>query len=122
MNDPILSPERVEEMRKRAEAATPGEWAFTRDPAYLVSEDGVAPVLCADRHGVCGSHEDKIFIAHAREDLPALIASHEVLRKRVEELEAHPRMFICSACAEKQVEVALRTLWNKAKEIGGGGV
>ena len=91
----------------RAKAATPGPWGWYDPPGagygpQIESEEqharwgGMACVLvtaevcsaCRERGAPClsGKQEDKDFIAHAREDIPALIAEVRRLREEKEGL------------------------------------
>lgn len=88
---PPLTPEALAEIRKRAEAATPGpweprdpDWWQLEDPDYADKTDGIQ---AAGRSimGTCdgcpaGKYDDAVFIAHARTDIPALLAEVERLR------------------------------------------
>lgn len=81
MSEP-MSDERLEQIQARAVAATPGPWDCYGDGAHEVFDAGeysdgdpgevVAPVVT--------KLNDAEFIAHAREDIPALLA--EVARLR----------------------------------------
>ena len=81
MSEP-MSDERLEQIQARAVAATPGPWDCYGDGAYEVFDAGeyrdgdpgevVAPVVT--------KLNDAEFIAHARGDIPALLA--EVARLR----------------------------------------
>jgi hypothetical protein len=58
----------------RCAAATPGPWT-----AHPYAEDfEIQPVACGQDYGVC-SRADAEFIAHAREDIPALLAEIDKL-------------------------------------------
>lgn len=132
----MLDERRLEEIRARCEAATPGPWAWERhdDPAYdraqLVAPcesegcphanlgdgrfdeaanlyardcaDGCRTVMVAEfdellaEQDPCDfrpSEADGDFIAHARTDLPDLLADNAALRARVAELEAASARF-----------------------------
>lgn len=84
----------LDEIEQRANAATPGPWRIVRDQT-----DGFYGEEAYDIHAGDGStvaqggtledggpsvgacyHEDAEFIAHAREDIPALIAEVKRLR------------------------------------------
>ena len=77
-------------IKARCEAATPGPWYVDRggefdDPYYSI------PSVCRDRYGdnslMVGSDKATAeFIAHARTDVPALVAEVERLRAEVEGL------------------------------------
>lgn len=79
----------LDAIRQRADAATPGPWGVEQYGttlavhAYQVS-DAVAMIGDED-HPPAGS--DAEFIAHAREDVPALLAEVDRLTARVADLE-----------------------------------
>src|SRR5688500_14177874 len=58
--------ESIEEIEKRAEAATPGPWWVSPNPEQWVESEHDYPP---------SRLQDAEFIAHAREDIPALIES-----------------------------------------------
>lgn len=84
---------RREEIKARAEAATPGEWE-----AFQLWEDGDIITgggnfeICTPEYDVCAyiknsapirREADAAFIAHARQDIPDLLAEVERLRAQV---------------------------------------
>ena len=77
--------DRLDEIRARAEAATPGPWREL-DAAYGMIVHDTGPdsaqiiVLADSRFG----GPDSTFIAHAREDIPYLLAEIERLRDAAE--------------------------------------
>lgn len=77
----------IREIRKRAEAATPGPWSANGgDVRAAVYADGrTARIIYG------GMPYDAEFIAHAREDVPALLAEVERLRGENEWLREHKR-------------------------------
>lgn len=89
-----MTDKELAEIRARCEAATKGPWVECRngggdDFLYSIdSEPTGLPIVKAD----CGVYppekEDADFIAHAREDIPKLLAEVERLRKQVAELDA----------------------------------
>ena len=70
---------RLEEIEARANAATAGPWSETDDyiqkvePPWSASHDAIAHDVMRD--------EDRIFIAHARSDIPWLLARIKALEK-----------------------------------------
>lgn len=58
-----------EEIRARAEAATPGQWNYKCAYGFV----GISTPIWAI-HNKFITETDAIFIAHAREDIPALLA------------------------------------------------
>ncbi|MEV5939892.1 hypothetical protein [Streptomyces sp. NPDC051994] len=87
MTEP-LTPEREAEIRARAEAATEGPWHVEDHKPSLerlvVDEDGLLSVSL----GYLGNSNqpDARFIAHAREDVPALLAELDRVREVMFEL------------------------------------
>ena len=92
--------DRLNEIRARAEAATPGEWAARKD--QFIEWFGIValndehwstvttwPVLSGDNdYGPAGgitNAADATFIAHAREDIPYLLAEVERLREELDD-------------------------------------
>jgi len=78
-------------IRARCDAATPGPWRFGVGDRKYIGQSELLVVACdeareldialVDVEGGGYHHQDAEFIAHARTDVPALVA-------RVEELEA----------------------------------
>lgn len=75
-----MTNEELRQIRERAEKATAGPWntAYTTDDVFVLDEADI--VLCAS-----GRKEDAEFIAHAREDIPKLLAEIDWLKCLVEE-------------------------------------
>jgi hypothetical protein len=77
-----LNAEELEAIRKRAEAATPGPWGYAdRDNVvFTANADYKYAVEIAEE---VGHKFDGEFIAHAREDVPKLLAEIERLRREL---------------------------------------
>lgn len=91
MTSPAMEPGRLEEIRAREKAATEGPWEWNADEGCFES---VAATTYVHEHGgyerdFAQSTEDMDFIAHAREDIPALLA--EVERLRAENAALKPK-------------------------------
>ncbi|MYY79685.1 MULTISPECIES: hypothetical protein [unclassified Streptomyces] len=98
-----LSPQREAEIRERVEAATPGPWGAKEATDSFVDEILANPGEPTARFlaRVSGVNvADGAFIAHARSDVPALLA--EVERQRAE-LAA-----VRAECDEAQAELAAK--------------
>jgi hypothetical protein len=86
-----LTVERLADIRQRADAATPGPWLVEDDHRdlnrWVTSESGTLEA----NFGYLGNRnqDDARFTAHAREDIPALLAEIERLRA----VEAAARAF-----------------------------
>ena len=74
-----LTQEQIEEIRKRAEAATPDEWFVMHDRDVMIE----SPSGSCDTHTIAYSETstDATFIANARQDIPALLAHIAELQK-----------------------------------------
>jgi hypothetical protein len=73
--DVDMDDERRSRIESRCAAATPGPWT-----AHPYAEDfEIRPIACGQDHGIC-SQPDAEFIAHAREDIPVLLAEINKLR------------------------------------------
>lgn len=87
----MLTDERLAEIEARAQAATDGPWQAALDrPSHPSVGDITAP---GNHHVVCFGHDydeygsidnvaDAAFIAHARDDIPALLAEVRRLREQ----------------------------------------
>jgi hypothetical protein len=89
-----MSDTRIEEIRARADAATPGHWGTSYDgkgtytieaqprliPGQGIVNEGAVATL-AGEHGDGQTYSNARFAAHAREDVPFLLA-------RIAQLEA----------------------------------
>ena len=69
----------LSEIESRANAATPGPWAkgcnrYGEHSVYGPEHEDVTPAYTDHMHGESMMEEDATFIAHAREDVPKLIA------------------------------------------------
>lgn len=82
-NEPLTA-EQLAEIKARAEAATPGPWKRFRMDRFSINNEPLEKHIC----GVSQESEhDAAFIAHAREDIPALLAEVERLRKQLDGLK-----------------------------------
>jgi hypothetical protein len=79
-----MTNEELKAIRERAEAATPGPWIAEGETVYSsgVLIAGTYPAMICDD---CDITEAE-FIAHAREDVPKLLAEIERLRSALEEI------------------------------------
>lgn len=72
----------VAAIEARAAAATPGPWAtdYVQGERAIISGGGPRPLVVPWSHADALMHDDAAFIAHAREDVPALLAHITALR------------------------------------------
>lgn len=80
-----MTPKRVEGIRARAEAATPGPWCTDSWEIYQGTEyvPGVSLWIGETCRGTGSPEQDRAdaeFVAHAREDVPALLAEVQRLK------------------------------------------
>ncbi len=67
---------RLEEIRARAQVATPGPWKSYSGDVIIYGVDWYEPVICGSSNtprGFSVAEPDLDFIAHAREDVPWLL-------------------------------------------------
>lgn len=100
-----LTDEQIEEIKARADAATPGPWdTLTGSVVRAIKGDFAVPIFESrapvDWHKnkrltnkvMCAAYADEVrnatFIAHARTDIPLLISALESEKKRADEAEA----------------------------------
>lgn len=110
VDDVVITQEEIEAIRERAKKATEGKWelADTTDGAWIVDDDG--DIIS----GTCERIDDATFIAHARQDIPKLLAEIERLRNAIswgvscsgcsnqlaEDWEIIGTSFVCRECIE----------------------
>ena len=94
-----MTDKEIEVIKARADAATGGPWVYSPDRHtgdYCIHRQHAREEYDSISHddGVIGSSEwiwindsDGDFIAHARQDIPALLADREALLKRIKGLE-----------------------------------
>ena len=88
----------LEAIKKRVVAARPGPWEIVPDPMNAFLQEKGSPNTFARLNGLSGGREqaaaDAEFIAHAREDVPALLAELERLSEENVELRATLQSFV----------------------------
>jgi hypothetical protein len=93
-----VTPDELQAIRERAEAATPGPWVATHRHSQCTADDDETSGLGLEiegppeawNRGQFALGADALFIAHARTDIETLLAEVEQLRAALEELvEAH---------------------------------
>lgn len=85
-----MDEKRLDEIRKRAEAATPGPWEWSQEFRNLKSADG-RPILSPEGFGtymILINSDNSDFIAHARQDIPDLLAALEAAEQHAAFVEA----------------------------------
>ena len=88
-----MTPQRLAEIEARAKAATEGPWhCWNGWPVEPQACERIGPKIAGGVKGnpdIFGQKEDFEFIAHARQDIPDLLADRQKLIERIRELEAH---------------------------------
>lgn len=80
-----LTEEQLAAIKARAEAATPGAWGIEHvERRIWAGNERVCFLFGQDRRQ---NENNGVFIAHAREDVPALLAEVERLRKQLDGLK-----------------------------------
>lgn len=108
-----MTGEELRAIRERCDAATPGPWEFAAwntlpngylyGPAPIHAHEPIPPGLYKCTPPVSLRGEDALFVAHARQDVPALLAEVERLKHAVaQEREA------CAKLAEAVAESSQR--------------
>lgn len=105
-----LTPSELQ-IEARAKAATPGPWSWEYNgicgPESLFSNKDrvVINFCCSDCLGVDNrvNEQDANFIAHSREDIPALLATLRAERAKRAELEATAAEHIISSLAALKI-------------------
>ncbi|WP_205590205.1 hypothetical protein [Brevibacillus laterosporus] len=82
----MMTREEIEAIRKRAEKATPGPWR--KELSYGLNIASDESIVLDDEVGVI-RYPDAEFIAHAREDIPKLLAEIERLQTNWQWLEEY---------------------------------
>jgi hypothetical protein len=125
---PLPSPSRLAEIRARAEAATPGPWRFMGHERHnrgeLVSESGANVLFglhCNDSTAeLIGDREeqDTAFIAHAREDIPYLLAAMAEAQERIEAWkEAHDSLAVVKVIPTAENHDRYRVAYERARAL-----
>ena len=96
-----MTEQELAEIRQRANAATPGPWSMKQDGAEF---------YIADRNGrwLDVTLSDAIFISHARQDIPALLAEVERLRADIEHVSTVGESLAASLDSVKAYNARLR--------------
>ncbi len=94
MSEPLepLDDEELEAIREREQGATKGPWLalWERDPGVLIARTGGTECVRGPVGAKCSGNETEanaIFIAHAREDIPRLLATIAALEERARAAE-----------------------------------
>lgn len=92
-----LTPSERAEMSERLDAATDGPWTVDRPNGNFRrrqreirhhGENGYGPCSTLVATSAAGHHEDAAFIAHAREDIPRLLADSEACEGLAQAVDA----------------------------------
>ena len=80
-NNGHLTDERLNDIKKRCEYATPGPWKSYVEAREKISGSSFIQTGGVDIYLTGATTEDQDFIANARQDIPDLLAEIERLRK-----------------------------------------
>lgn len=82
-----MTDQRIQEIQKRCDTATPGPWIYSEvASAIWADRTSLDVVVAADWGGIEISKSDAAFIAHAREDIPFLLSQLAERDKEIERL------------------------------------
>ena len=82
---PFVSEDEIAEIKGRCAAATPGPWASYVEGREQMSGSDFVRTAGEDIYLTGATMADQDFIAHARQDIPKLVAEIERLRKLLSE-------------------------------------
>ena len=85
----FLTDEELQRMRQRCAAATPGPWKSYIEGRDHTSGSSFIMTSGEDIELTGATDADQDFIAHARQDLPQLLAEVQRLRQQITTLENH---------------------------------
>lgn len=115
-----MTPEQLQAIKERVEKATVGPWRLDLWDGLLISGFTKRVVLKGGQgKAIKAASEDINFIAHAREDVPVLVAEVERLQQEKEALEFQLKVSINHAetvAEELEVEVAENERLREALE------
>lgn len=108
-----MTPQQLTEIRQRVEAASPGPWMFNDDELIYGKNWGL---LVGDTYNF--EALDKDFIAHARQDIPALLQYCEELEKQIsaDDEKGVELIRMANKIANLETEVATRTRYCEAAD------
>jgi hypothetical protein len=117
----------LQAIRKRAEAATEGPWQahkysvsseHTKSENYAGEIDDICSLNDGEYIENYNAEADAEFIAHARQDVPALIAEVERLREALEEIVSVDGKYINRGSdADDAFDIAREALKDGEKEL-----
>lgn len=111
-----LTDEELAEIKERAGKATEGKWRHTLTTpeydTYFIGSSNVDGTFTPI--GNINGEVDAAFIAHAREDIPKLLAEIEYLRGRQAELLEYNRMYLADI---KRMSAEVERLKARLSEI-----
>lgn len=91
-----LTTQEIEAIRERAEKATEGPWYYALNINEQTGEPDVLPHVISDTQEVISENmydENAEFIAHAREDIPKLLAEVERLETAIQDAISIAEMY-----------------------------
>lgn len=92
-----MTPDELAAIRERAEAASKGPWKFPNRnwPGVVTGKFGC--LWTSGKHDGRINHEpDAAFIAHAREDVPALLGHADTLQARLDKVRSLHKKVACT--------------------------
>ncbi len=78
-----MTHEQLEAIRERTEKATKGPWVCGAIPNAIFVEANDYKLICGKESDIQADYENAVFIANAREDIPALLAEVARLHEEI---------------------------------------
>jgi hypothetical protein len=115
----------LEAIAARCEAATPGPWEVLSDQLVdtvwlnAATPEDDKPIALFDYRPGGANRANADFIAHARQDVPVLLAAMRSMQQRIQDLlEANNREIKARVEAKRQLEEAMAKLGPAARVVG----
>ena len=115
----------LEAIAARCEAATPGPWEVLSDELVdtvwlnAATPEDDKPIALFDYRPGTLNRANADFVAHARQDVPVLLAAMRSMQQRIQDLlEANNREIKARVEAKRQLEEAMAKLGPTARVVG----
>jgi len=115
----------LEAIAARCEAATPGPWEVLSDQLVdtvwlnAATPEDDKPIALFDYRPGALNRANADFVAHARQDVPVLLAAMRSMQQRIQDLlEANNREIKARVEAKRQLEEAMAKLGPTARVVG----
>jgi len=110
----LIDQKRLDEIHGRCAAATPGPWQMCGNDVFSVRDNHMDRVLLFSMTGADGFRANAEFAAHARQDIPDLLAEVERLRGVSKDAVAAVDAALCNLDRLRDVSEQLRLDFDAA--------